>query len=505
MSSNPEEDETTGDDALREHLEVGETVEQLDFSPARIQRLKAAVGFDDSDVRRLRALASSLPAIDTLDEAVRPSEDSDETVSGAVDESSIDSDDYAEIQRAYLDSLVSGDYGESYFRTRAGLGTFLDESEIPVPFYLGQQHSNFEILVEATSDRTQEAVSEILDAAGVEESTVQEVRDEIQTNNEALESAAKLLTLDRQAIVESFVRTREAVYEDELERRREIADGSRDGVDELKNLAGEVTAGSNEIADLTETEAENVSQIQDEMSNLSATIEEIAATADRVESVSERASTVASEGQESAEEAVEDLESIEEEGEKIKESIIELQERTEQISDVAEVINDIADQTNMLALNASIEAARAGEAGSGFAVVADEVKSLAEESQQQAQEIDATIADIQEVIDQTVTNAEATIATIDDGVENAERAMNQLNEIADVVTDAAHGTKEVSEATDQQARSAEEVATKIDETAERVAEIDDEIHEIAKSSEQQSAKVFQITSDLKQLSESFAE
>ncbi|MFC7019004.1 MULTISPECIES: methyl-accepting chemotaxis protein [Haloarcula] len=505
MSSNLEEDEITGEDALREHFEGGETVEELDFSPGEIQRLKEAVGFDDGDVRRLRALASFLPAIDALDEEIRPSESADETVPTAVDESSIESDDFAEIQRAYLDSLVYGDYDESYFMTRAGLGTFLDESEIPVPFYLGQQHTNFEILAEATSDRTEEAVSEILSEAGVAESTVEAVRDEIQTNNETLASAAKLLTLDRQAIVESFVRNREAVYEDELERRREIAEDTRDGVEELKKLAGEVTSGSNEIADLTELEAENVSQIQEEMSNLSATIEEIAATADRVESVSERASTAASEGQESAEEAVEDLESIEEEGEKIKESIIELQERTEQISGVAEVINDIADQTNMLALNASIEAARAGEAGSGFAVVADEVKSLAEESQEQAQQIDATIADIQDTIDQTVRNAEATIATIDDGVENAEQVMNQLDEIAEVVEDAAHGTAEVSQATDQQARSAEEVATKVDETAERVAEIDEEIHEIAKSSEQQSAKVFQITSDLKQLSESFAE
>lgn len=503
MSSQREHEEPEVN-ALLEEVAIEQTVDQLDLTPEKIQVWKEFVGVDKNDGERLQALAPTLrPFDDDHIEKFRTQLEQYDDAADAISESPTDIAEFADRQGSYLQSVVSSEYDKAHFTDQAGIGAFCEEFEIPLRYYIGQLSVHFEILSEASTERTESNVTQILEEAGVEESTIHEVNEEIETNNQTLLSGMKLFTLDSQTVVESYLNSHERTYERELERRQEIAEESREGVTELKSLAGEVTTGSNEIADLTETEAENVSQIQDEMSNLSATIEEIAATADRVESVSGRASEAASEGQQSAETAVETLETIEEEGEAIRESITELQTQAEQISEVADVINGIADQTNLLALNASIEAARAGEAGDGFKVVADEVKNLAEESQTQAKEIEAMIAKIQSVIDETTTNAETTLGTIDAGIENVEKAMNQLDEITAVVDDAAHGTKEVAEATDEQARSAEKVATKIDETADRVTAIDDEIQDIAKSSEQQSAKVFQISSDLKQLSESF--
>jgi methyl-accepting chemotaxis protein len=57
----------------------------------------------------------------------------------------------------------------------------------------------------------------------------------------------------------------------------------------------------------------------------------------------------------------------------------ELQQQAEQIQSIVAMIKRIASQTNLLALNAAIEAARAGDAGKGFAVVATEIRSLADE------------------------------------------------------------------------------------------------------------------------------
>ena len=58
-----------------------------------------------------------------------------------------------------------------------------------------------------------------------------------------------------------------------------------------------------------------------------------------------------------------------------------------QINELTKAILDIADQTSLLSLNASIEAARAGEFGRGFSVVADEIRSLADNSERTALQI----------------------------------------------------------------------------------------------------------------------
>ncbi len=99
--------------------------------------------------------------------------------------------------------------------------------------------------------------------------------------------------------------------------------------------------------------------------------------------ISSRAIQLKAEAVESARKADEVCRST---GEKLKVAIEE-SKQVKQINELTKAILDIADQTSLLSLNASIEAARAGEFGKGFSVVADEIRSLADNSEKTALQI----------------------------------------------------------------------------------------------------------------------
>ena len=89
---------------------------------------------------------------------------------------------------------------------------------------------------------------------------------------------------------------------------------------------------------------------------------------------------------------------VEETKRNIEEAMKNLQSLVK-INEMATQILDITSQTNLLSLNASIEAARAGEAGKGFAVVAGEIGSLAENSSETVNQIQALCKDANKSIE----------------------------------------------------------------------------------------------------------
>lgn len=78
----------------------------------------------------------------------------------------------------------------------------------------------------------------------------------------------------------------------------------------------------------------------------------------------------------------------------------EVKASTDETKNISNFIREVAEQTNLLGLNAAIEAARAGEEGRGFGVVADEVRKLAVNSAEATGNIEQSLEEMNEHIDQ---------------------------------------------------------------------------------------------------------
>ena len=72
-----------------------------------------------------------------------------------------------------------------------------------------------------------------------------------------------------------------------------------------------------------------------------------------------------------------------------------LNDKALKIGSVVTIIGSVAENTNLLALNAAIEAEKAGEHGRGFSVVAHEIRRLADQSTEAAEDIRASLSQIQ--------------------------------------------------------------------------------------------------------------
>ncbi len=241
--------------------------------------------------------------------------------------------------------------------------------------------------------------------------------------------------------------------------------------EEMRSVAKETETQAKEINTSTEKIEETIFTIARSMEEMNKAVEEIARHTMETSQVAEKARTEVHSAQE---------------------VISRLAAASTKISEVSRLIVNIADQTNLLALNATIEAARAGEAGKGFAVVANEVKELAQQTGQNAGEIEQIVSDIQQ------NSEDASKA-----MENVAMIIEQLAEYARGIATAVEEQTAVTHEVSSQAAQARGEAEIFKDTSQNLMAMSTQLLKRAEDIRQCSAELHQLTENLHQEAQKF--
>ncbi len=250
-------------------------------------------------------------------------------------------------------------------------------------------------------------------------------------------------------------------------------------IEEVTSTMHEMSVNVQNVVKNTQIQASSVAETSASIDQMVTSIQRVADTAKVLLDIANRSREEVVTGIATMEKATDGLNRTNHAIQSSAEIINVLGHRADDIGKIIEVIDDLAEQTNLLALNAAIEAARAGEHGLGFAVVADEVRKLAEKSTQSTKEIADLIQSIQREARQAVENMERSTRIVEEGLSLGNDLGSALHKISNVVTEVYKFSQEIGAATAEQSVGSSQIAKATGRLTEITQEINSAVEEQA--------------------------
>lgn len=191
-----------------------------------------------------------------------------------------------------------------------------------------------------------------------------------------------------------------------------IVSGIKMNMSSINNSTNKMSNGMDNLSYRTSSQAAAIKEISAAIENL---FSSISATSNHTNDVKDMSNKVADSTRIGVEAVTQ-----------ISNNMIDISQSSKEISDIIKLIQSIAFQTNILSLNAAVEAARAGEQGKGFAVVASEIRSL-------AQNVNDAAEKITDIIKNTVDKIETGDESVKHSLNILINIENSAKEVSDVL------------------------------------------------------------------------
>ena len=245
-------------------------------------------------------------------------------------------------------------------------------------------------------------------------------------------------------------------------RLRDIVSQIKDTSASVALASDEIARGNTELSARTEQQAAALQETAASMEQLTATVKSNTAGATQTADSARKTAGLARSGEESMR--------------KMTQTMADISVSASRVKDITSTIEGIAFQTNILALNAAVEAARAGEQGRGFAVVAGEVRTLASRSATAARDVKNLIEEASVLVQEGVTVADGTAASIMSVVGMVNELASSMDEIALASNEQMLGISQVNVAVSQMDGVTQNNASLVEESTTASQSLAEQVH-----------------------------